>query len=226
MIGVIFATMREAGPFLRGLGAEPEPNKDIRVFSGFLPGEGEKRVQVCISGMGPEAAALAAREFLCQYPVQALVNAGVCGALGDGDTFEPGKLFTVSQATREPCGPESGEAVYRLSPGPWADLPAARLVTVSTPVFEEDRRSRLAVLGELVDMEGAGVAEAAAGHGCPCWMLKGVTDTAGNNDRERLHQNLEQVSRQIARLLVTGLRQAIRPVPPRPSRLSGEQDDE
>lgn len=205
MIGVIFATMREAGPFLQSLGARQDRNRDIRVFSGSLPGLDESRVQVCISGMGPDAAALAAEAFLCQYPLRGLVNAGACGALGDGDSFEPGKLFTVSLTVREPSDPESGETVCRLTSGPWTDLPKARLVTVSTPVFEEDRRSRLALLGELVDMEGAGVAEASAGRGVPCWMLKGVTDKAGDNDREKLHHNLEQVSRRIALVLAAGL---------------------
>lgn len=205
MIGVLFATLQEAEPFLEMVLAEPTTRVKLSVYNGRLPSPGNRTIRAGIMGMGPDAAEWAARSFLEDYPVKALVNAGICGALGNGPPFAPGSTFTVSHVLPEPSYANSDAGSTALYSGPWADLPKARLVTVNKPVFDSGRRYELSKFGDLVDMEGAAVAQAADLFGIPCCMIKGVTDMADKGERERLQQNVNLVSRRIARLLVDGL---------------------
>lgn len=205
MIGVLFATLQEADPFLQHLCAQPASREGIPVYTGCLPASGHKPICIGITGMGPSAAATATECFLRRHKPKTLINAGICGALENGDGFDPGAIFAVNEAALDPSAPGAFDTPFRLSTGPWSDLPTARLVTVNAPVFEHDRKAVLAVQGELVDMEGAAVAHNAVRAGVTCWIVKGVTDGADNGGRNILQQNLGWVSRRIARVLVNGL---------------------
>ncbi len=77
---------------------------------------------------------------------------------------------------------------------PLPDLPQRRLISVHTPVFNDKHRTRLATDADLVDMEGAAIAWACHQHHIPCQMIKGITDSAGADEREMLHKNLPEVS--------------------------------
>ncbi len=205
MIGVLFATMAEAEPFLVVSNAEPATPLPIPGFIGALPEIGRPRLRIGIIGMGPKAAGRAAEIFLAAGPLQAVVNAGVCGSLNNEDDLTPGVIAGI----RESVGVDSERRYHPVLPphgaGPWKHLPSARLVTVDRPVFSKRRRDDLSSIGDLVDMEGASVALAASNAGVPCWMIKGVTDLAGDGDRETLYRHLDWVSQRLARCLLEGL---------------------
>ncbi|MGD8252622.1 MAG: hypothetical protein PVH30_00775 [Desulfobacterales bacterium] len=205
MIGVLFATIAEAEPFLCALKAEASGVSPIPEFTGALPETGAAPLRIGIIGMGPDAAGKAARGFISMGPLSAVVNAGVCGSLDNGCGFDPGVIAGI----REAVGVSSqGRTCPVLPPheaGPWRHLPSARLVTVDEPVFSRRRRNELSAIGDLVDMEGASVALAAWKAGVPCWMIKGITDLAGDGDRETLHRHLDWVSQRIAHCLLEGL---------------------
>lgn len=211
MIGLLFATLREAAPFLELVGVDADPKHVDGWPLVESPFAGVGGVRISISGMGPAAAAAAAGKLLADSGIRILVNAGICGALVDGPGFREGAVFSVCEAVHEPSDPNAPSEPILLDPGPWAHLPGARLVSVSDPVFDLCRRAALSVYGDLVDMEGAAVAWAAKSFGKPCWMLKAVTDSAGYEERKRLHRNLPRASRRLAEHLGGGL---ARPNPP------------
>ncbi len=79
MIGILFATEREAQPFLE-------------------MGDREGVVTV-VCGMGLEAARVATEELIENYEITSVINAGVCGALNN--RLERGAVYRVSMVSTE-----------------------------------------------------------------------------------------------------------------------------
>lgn len=196
MIAVILATRREAGPLLDGLGGTPRSDDEetARVISVDVPGE---QIVICITGMGREAARFGTEELLDTLFPDEAVNLGIAGALGP--EMEIGDIYRIAEAVDWPEGKESPTP---LSAGRFADLPAARLVTSRKPVFSDEGRKALSAVGDLVDMEGAVIAQVCAERNVPLSALKCVSDLAGDDDRETLHRNLDRLSKRLAGLFL------------------------
>jgi adenosylhomocysteine nucleosidase len=203
MTGVIFATLREAAPFLGLTGQRHED----RVWPAFYANQPSGGVVTIISGMGPGAAGYAARAAIADHGVHRLVNAGICGALRPGADWMPGAVFVVKRVTAVDFTAGSQTSAFDCSRQTWQRLPIADLVTCDRPLFDAGLRDKLAAWGALVDMEGASVAAAARDGGVPCTLIKGITDFAAEGERAGLHRRLEGVSCQIAEILWAGLNQ-------------------
>jgi nucleoside phosphorylase len=195
MIGLIFATRREAAPFLALSRSEPLDDGPWPLYEITLAAP----VLVAVSGMGKIAAAAACQHLIREQRVSRVINAGVCGALQTGETFQPGALFEIVTVVEGDHGTKDRAAPEEHCPGTWsARLPKARLVTCDRPVFDAGHRLRLAAKGDLADMEGAAVARVAALFRTPWTLIKAVTDGAGAGDRETLLYNLDRVSKILA----------------------------
>lgn len=202
MIGLVFATHVEARPFLEKTGAVQVGQTPFDQFQAHS-GNGSD-IQVVISGMGKVAATMAAMHLILAHTATVLINAGVCGWLGNASTLlRTGTLFRVSTAVEGDCDrfgkPET--PIFCGNNSWFSELPAARLVTCDRPVFDTDRRTRLSAMGELADMEGAAIARAAASFGCSWAMVKGITDAADKNGRAAIFRNIDRVSAAIAETL-------------------------
>lgn len=201
MTAIIFATYREAAPFLELTGHRLLRKGPPAVFG--LPAPCRLRTLVC--GMGPAAAKAAARSAVEEYGARRLINAGICGALRTGPPWLPGAVFAVKRArTANGQGTAPSMAVdcdWRR----WPSLPTADLVTRPSPVFDAGLRRKLARWGMLVDMEGGAIAAMARAQGVPCTLIKGITDGAEEGGRDDLHRRLQSVSRRIAEVLAAGL---------------------
>jgi adenosylhomocysteine nucleosidase len=204
MIGLIFATMAEAVPFLTQSQAVQIDDKPFRFFK--VPTQ--PTLLVTVSGMGKVAAALACQAQIREFKVDEIVNAGVCGALHSDPGIALGALFCIATAV------EGDHEIFGQAPQPiisdgkidW-DQRAARLITCDRPVFDADERQALSAIADLVDMEGAAIARVAALYQVPWTMIKGITDTAASSqDRSSLHANLSKVSEKIADVLWEKLR--------------------
>lgn len=203
MIGLIFATMTEARPFLSLSDAEQEAEKPFRVYQP----NGNRQLRVIISGMGKVAAAAAAQALILNCNAKYLINAGACGALKDTSELTVGQIVQITSAV------EGDHHVSGKRPVPvncsmqrWRELSTARLVTCDRPVFDIQRRNACAKLGEVVDMEGAAIARVADWYQLPCEMIKGITDGARPTHRDILLENLNRISEQIGNLLWKALR--------------------
>jgi nucleoside phosphorylase len=203
MIGIVIASDIEASFFLARLKWQKIANQPFPVYKRRVD-FANMEAFIVISGMGKVAAAVAAHLLLCRYQVTQIFNPGVCGALKDVDGFEPGAVFCVQTAVEgdRKEGPLSVSA-EKCASKPFNMLPGARLVTCDQPVFDIQRKNRLSVLGDLIDMEGAAIARVANMYACPCVLIKGVTDGAKEGGRSILAQNIRAVSQKLAEL-VTG----------------------
>lgn len=196
MIGIVFATEDEAQPFLELGGFSDVASALFRLLA-----SPQVPHRVVISGMGKVAAALATQWLIAECRPDRVVHAGICGALGDPATIRPGAVFRVTSACEGFPGPGIPAENRECARDFWPDLPAAALVTVERPVFDDGLRAELSRFGELVDMEGAVVARVAGFYGLPCSIIKGVTDFAGSADRPLLQSRLPAVSAAIAKRL-------------------------
>ncbi len=202
MTAVIFATAREAAPFLT-LAGQPPCEKGSR--PAILGRQDRSGVVTLISGMGPEAARAATLTAIEECGARRLVNAGICGALHSGSRWEPGAVFAVERARTIEDQASAPSRVIDCDRSGWAHLPVADLVTRARPLFDGALRTKLSRWGALVDMEGAAIAALAHDRGLPCTLIKGITDLATEGGRDDLHRRLDSVSSRIAEVLAAGL---------------------
>lgn len=205
MIGMIFATRLEAEPFLNHTCARQIQEAPFNLFASELFKDKTPCLTI-ISGMGKVAAAVAAHSLIISHQVRRLINAGICGALASRAELGIGTSVCITTAV-EGDREEPGQALSpeKCSCNGFSDLTRARLVTCDRPVFDLSRKRELAVLGDVVDMEGAAVARVAAKFGKPCSLIKGISDFAESADRTILTQNLTPVSLRLAEVLEIGL---------------------
>jgi adenosylhomocysteine nucleosidase len=132
---------------------------------------------VLVTGAGKVNAAIAVTAILAESSPSRVVNLGTAGALHDGvagtnvissvaqHDLDDASLFALS-------GLHFGETLVLGDSG-------ARLVTGDVFVADDVTRARLALLADLVDMEGYAVARASLAAGVPVTLVKQVSDSAG-----------------------------------------------
>ncbi|MFZ1986591.1 MAG: hypothetical protein WAU91_19435 [Desulfatitalea sp.] len=202
MIAVLFATNREARPFLTLVGAEIIESQPFAVFQSAA----HPRLRIVISRMGKVAAATACQAMILVHHATHIINAGACGALRDAPELAVGQMVHITDAVEgdhEVFGKRVAPVACNVRVG--AGLPPARLVTSDRPVFDAQRRAAYALFGDVVDMEGAAVARVASLYQRPCDLIKGVTDSALHLERDTLLANLDMVCDKLALFLLNAL---------------------
>jgi len=198
MIGLILATRREAGPLLEKLAAERIADRPFEVYR-FAPEAGRDGGVIVLSGIGKQRAAAATAHLISARGASRVINVGVCGALSA--SLEPGAMVRIAAVLD---GDAEGEPLP-CEHSAWGKLTAARLASVDEAVFGGARRAELARRADVVDMEGWGVAEACRRLGAAFCAVKGVTDQADGGGRERLLENIDAVSADLAEAVVAEL---------------------
>ena len=208
MVGVIYATRREAAPLLSHMSTIALTAQPFLTYQ-----RNDANCPPCIvviSGMGKVAATAAASHLVLSHRVSVLINAGLCGRLTPDFHWTVGDLFRINTAVEGDCDRFGRPEPPLTCDTRWfARLEPARLVTCDRPVFDLAQRGRLAAVGELADMEGAAVARVAALYGVACAMLKGISDVADETGRQQLARNIDRVSGRIAQTLVGELSKTI-----------------
>jgi nucleoside phosphorylase len=204
MLGIVFATRREAQPFLSMSMAKQRTERPLPLLQPTIASRMDSIV--VISGMGKVAATLAAAHLVVAYRVSALLNAGLCGRLTGNDGLAIGDLLRISSAVEGDCDRFGLSEPAVVCDNRWFKaFRAARLVTCDRPVFDRERRVRLASIAELADMEGAAVARVAQRYRIPCAMLKGISDHANETGRKDVARCIDTVAARIANALVDEL---------------------
>jgi adenosylhomocysteine nucleosidase len=201
MVGIVYATRREADPFLSKVSTAPLTHSAFCAFQ--TAGENHTSCIVVISGMGKVAAAIAAMHLVLVHRVSVLVNAGLCGRLAREYGWSVGDLFRISSAVEGDCDRFGhAEPVVACDTRWFGHLKTARLVTCDRPVFDTIWRDQLAGVADLADMEGAAVARVARHYGIPCFLVKGISDGADETGRQDVADHIDVVSERIADALV------------------------
>jgi len=203
MTGIVAATEDEARRLIELLGARRISDQPFAAYV-FDASDGCAGGVIVVSEMGGENAARATEYLIDKHHVTTVINVGICGALSDG--AEVGQSYRIAQAVDAQSVFEGAEIrQWTCAFDRWGDLPTGRLATVTEPVFQAERREQLARQADVVDMEGAAVAEVCHRRGVRCYMLKGVSDLANDTGKADIKKNIADVSAKLAEIVVGDL---------------------
>lgn len=207
---LVFAQSAEAAPTIHSLKAEP-----IKTETCFVWSEGDitscyafEQGWIVISGMGIHAAQMAVSTYA--HKIDEVWNLGMAGALHG--TLPIGEMCEIGTVEKYvPAGfldPYSQECVQTIIPPLTLSQKKNRLISSDFPIHDSTHRSHLSTLGDLVDMEGYGVAYAAHHLGKKCRMWKIISDFASPGGRELIRKNKAKISERIAEALYEAIHES------------------
>lgn len=209
-IGIITGVDAEAAALF------PGQSKDAEPLHGFLVRQVQfagKNIAITCSGIGKVNAAMAAMMLAEHYNVQMLLVVGTAGKLSDID----GDCFQITEAVQGDYGASRHDHFAHYSAGAWPigeehiepframatpdiGLPKVRVITGDCFVESSDHGRRLhqALGGDIIDMETAAVAQAAARMNLPWAAIKATTDNADGSSSGDFQSNLKRGAKRAA----------------------------
>lgn len=206
-IGIITGVDAEAAALFPGQSSEGEP------LHGFLVRQVKqagKDIAITCSGIGKVNAAMAAMMLTEHYHVQLLLVVGTAGKLSNID----GDCFQITEAVQGDYGASRHDRFAHYTAGAWPigeahvepfralampdiGLPNVRIISGDSFVESPDHGRRLyeALDGDLIDMEVAAVAQAAARMDLPWAAIKATTDNADGDSSGDFQSNLKRGAR-------------------------------
>ncbi|MFN0045830.1 MAG: purine phosphorylase [Sphingorhabdus sp.] len=206
-IGIITGVDAEAAALFSGQSAHGEPLHGFLVRQVRFAG---KDIAITCSGIGKVNAAMAAMMLVDHYEVQLLMVVGTAGKLTDinADCFQITEAvqgdygasrhdhFAHYSAGAWPIGEEHVE-VFRAKVTPDIGLPKARIITTDSFIENPDQSRRLqeTLGGDIIDMETAAVAQAAARMDLSWAAIKATTDNADGDSSGDFQSNLKRAAK-------------------------------
>ena len=193
LIGLIFATITEAKPFVQGMGMERIESTPFSVFEKARaenkPFE-KGRIVLVISGIGKANAAMAAF-YCCQTFHPALIcNLGAAGATVD--SFAPGDILHITEAIEYDRPELRSQKPHVHTSHTLEGFPVAKIATQDTPVVDSNKRKEIASFAKLVDMEAAPIIQACDKFQTKCVIFKFVSDTPVHTHVDDIIMNIKQ----------------------------------
>ncbi len=136
---------------------------------------GGQRWLLLAHGAGASLAAQAAQAAVDRGPVRALISVGLCGGLDP--ELKTGDIVAATEV-RLPAPNVTRYAVSAPAGGPRPRVSGPVVCSPRVVCSAEEKRALHSTGAVAVEMESAGVAEAAARAGVPFYCIKGVSDTA------------------------------------------------
>jgi adenosylhomocysteine nucleosidase len=183
LIGLIFATMTEAKPFVQGMALEKIENTPFSVFEKAL-------IVLIISGIGKANAAMAAFHCCQTFHPDVICNLGAAGATDD--SFALGDIVHITEVI-EYDRPELGSNKPLVHvPHVLKGFPLAKVATQDTPVIDPVKREEITSFAGLVDMEAASIIQACGKFQTKCVIFKFVSDTPDHTHADDIVMNIKQ----------------------------------
>ena len=209
-IGIITGVDAEAAVLFPGQSVDSEPLHGFLVRQVKFAG---KDIAITCSGIGKVNAAMAAMMLAEHYHVQLLLVVGTAGKLSNIDA----DCFQIVEAVQGDYGASRHDRFAHYSAGAWPigeahvepfrakatpdiGLPKVRIISGDCFVENPDHGRRLyeSLGGDIIDMETAAVAQAAARMDLPWAAIKATTDNAGDNSGSDFQSNLKRGARTAA----------------------------
>jgi len=206
-IGIITGVDAEAAALFPGQSANSE------ALHGFMVRQvqtGGRNIAITCSGIGKVNAAMAAMMLVEHYRAGLLLVVGTAGKLSAHD----GHCFQVTQAVQGDYGASRADGFVHYRAGAWpigeahtepyhaaimpeTGLPKVRIITNDCFMESDDHGSRLhrVLGGDIIDMETAAVAQAAARMDVPWAAIKATSDNANGDSSGDFQANLKRAAR-------------------------------
>ena len=183
VIGLIFATMTEAKPFVQGMSLEKLENAPFLVFQ-------KGPIVLIIGGIGKANAAMAAI-YCCQTFEPAFVcNLGAAGATDS--SLALGDIVHVTEAIEYDRPELRSYKPHVRTPYVLEGFTYAKVATQDTPVIDAEARDELDSFAGLVDMEAASIIQACRKCQTKCIIFKFVSDTPDHKNSDDIVKNIKQ----------------------------------
>lgn len=196
MIAFVFATEREARPFLK--------KYERGRFDGLPEGEmaSDDHILATITGVGKIKAALRTERLLRSEKFSRIVHPGTCTSLNPD--FQLGAIVGASQVFEGDRIELSAPTYPRMPLEVPFEIETGTLVTQDHSPLEESEQSYWQRIADLSDMTGYAVAYVAATYGIPCNIVKVVTGFM-YKENEKLQQTLEKAHESMTDFLIDQL---------------------
>ena len=178
---IVMATLLEAKPFVLGMSLKQRRKKPFAVFQ-------NDHILLIISGVGKANAAMATGYVCDKYHPVWICNLGAAGATDvshpRGEIFHINKIVEYDRhelTTRKPC-------IH--NPDVLNGFQTATLSTSDMAVLAVDERKKISMNADLIDMEGASVAQACRTFNTKCFIFKFVSDTPDHARSEDIVENI------------------------------------
>lgn len=178
---IVMATMLEAKPFVLGMSLKQSRKKPFSVFQ-------NDNIFLIISGIGKANAAMATGYSCIKCKPTCICNLGAAGATDFshplGEIFHINKIVEYDRhelTTRRPC-------IH--NPDILNGFQTATLSTSDMAVLDPDERKKISMNADLIDMEGASVAQACRKFNTKCFIFKFVSDTPDHARDEDIVENI------------------------------------
>jgi adenosylhomocysteine nucleosidase len=181
--GIVMATMLEAKPFVLGMSLTQSRKKPFAVFE-------NDNVFLIISGIGKANAAMATG-YLCYkcHPAR-VYNLGAAGATDFSHAL--GENFHITEIIEYDRHELTTKRPYIHHPDILNGFQTARLSTSDMAVLDPDDRKKISMNADLIDMEGASVAQACRKFDTKCFMFKFVSDTPDHAKDKDIVENIRR----------------------------------
>ncbi len=177
------ATMLEAKPFVLGMHMQEVEKRPFSIFQA-------DPFCLVISGVGKANAAMAAAYCCKKYHPACVINLGAAGASGMlhhlGDIFHVNKIIEPDRVDV----PAGKTPVYE--PHVIKGFKTATLATSDKPVITSEQRKEISGIADLMDMEGAAVAQACALFDTRCLLFKFISDTPEHVEDGHIVKNIRR----------------------------------
>jgi adenosylhomocysteine nucleosidase len=199
---IIFAQFAEAKSLIEQTGATAVEGIYLNIWSeGLQPSLYQfTRGFIVLCGLGIHSAQMAAAKYA--ELGEEIWNLGLAGSLRDtfsiGDIQEVntvGKYVPVSDGSLD-CVSE--DCLSTVLPAFKLQASGMKLISSDFPIHDEQHNLHLKTKWDLVDMEGYGIAYAAAALGKKCRMWKIISDFASPGGRDFIKQNKSRLSEKMA----------------------------
>jgi len=178
---IVMATMLEAKPFVLGMSLKQSQKTPFSLFQ-------NDNILLIISGIGKANAAMATVYSCYKFNPACICNLGAAGATDFshplGEIFHINKIIEYDRpelTTGRPCIHE---------PDILNGFQTAKLSTSDVGVLDPDERKEISTNADLIDMEGASVAQACRKFNTKCFIFKFVSDTPDHAKNEDIVGNI------------------------------------
>jgi len=184
LTAVIMATMLEAKPFVSEMSLEPLNKNPFLVFK-------KEKLLLVICGIGKANAAMATAYCCTKYRPDTVFNIGAAGALTMSK--KKGEFYQVNKIIEHDRLSFKNNKPFIHYPSIMEGFNCAILSTSDKAAVSIEEREKVSKYGgELVDMEGASIAQTCKKFQIPCYIFKYVSDTLEDIESNNIVENIRQ----------------------------------
>ena len=217
MFGIVVALKAEAKSLLNIAKIKKEFN--LADKPAYLCEIGGKECVLAISGIGKVSAALTTQLLIDNYNLEFILNYGTCGGTNDNVKITNYYIvekccqydFDLTELEDVPLGyiQEYDTVFFNTCTDKIDFLPMSTLASADKFTNKQEDIQTINQMGcSICDMEGAAIAQVCTSNSTPLYIIKGISDVAGNGTNpEQFFENLQTVGDNFPSIIIKAIKE-------------------